>query len=114
MNPEEIMNKHYTKEITTPKDLKDGLKNFVQMIINEIENDNPREALLKAVGLLDDLESNTYDDAINNKGSKLINQFSIKIQKLEIFAISEYSRGVKDGEQNKISELKTLLSTTKN
>ena len=46
---------YYSSAITTPKTKQEGLINFVQMIINEIEAGNHREALLKAVDLRNDL-----------------------------------------------------------
>ena len=38
----------YYKEISMPNDMKGGLLNFIQMIINEADRGNTREALLKA------------------------------------------------------------------
>jgi hypothetical protein len=52
---------YYTREITMPKDKQEGLANFVQMIINELEADNTREALLKAVDLHGDIVSGCYE-----------------------------------------------------
>lgn len=55
--------KHYTREIAKPASKLEGLRNFVQMIINEIEADNTQEALLKAVDLLGDLyEKGPYSE----------------------------------------------------
>jgi hypothetical protein len=54
--------KNYSKEIKTPANKKEGLENFVQMIINRLENDEPREALLTAVDLLQDLQSGIYSE----------------------------------------------------
>ncbi|MCC6887758.1 MAG: hypothetical protein IT536_04410 [Hyphomicrobiales bacterium] len=47
---------YYSREITAPKTLHDGLCNFVQMIINRIEANEPGEALYLAVDLLNDLQ----------------------------------------------------------
>lgn len=52
------MKKHYTAEINPPRSTLEGLANYVQMIINEIEAGNTREALMKAVDLRQDLDSN--------------------------------------------------------
>lgn len=48
---------YYTRKIEMPKTKTDGLRNFVQMIVNEIEAGNHNEALLKAVDLLNDVGS---------------------------------------------------------
>ena len=52
----------YARAITAPKSKRDGLVNFVQMIINLFEDGNAREALLTAVDLRQDLmcSSNPY------------------------------------------------------
>jgi len=54
-----IENAHYTQEIEMPKngDMTQGMANFVQMAINEIEAGNIREALLKLVDLKSDIGS---------------------------------------------------------
>lgn len=51
---------YYTREVTMPKTLHEGLMNSVQMIINDIEAGNPQEGLLKAVDLLDSLRCGIY------------------------------------------------------
>jgi len=58
--------KHYSQEIKAPKNMKEGLQNFVQMIINEIEAENHHEALMKAVDLLNDLwtEDGPYSSVV--------------------------------------------------
>jgi len=50
----------YTREIKRPKNLEEGLQNFVQMIINCLEAGDHREALLKAVDLHQDLCCGAY------------------------------------------------------
>ena len=52
----------YAREIKTPANRKEGLCNFVQIIINRLEAGDDREALLTAVDLLDDLSGSVYDD----------------------------------------------------
>lgn len=49
---------YYSKTLTQPTTRKEGLLNFVQMIINRIEAGDHREALLTAVDLLDTLAGN--------------------------------------------------------
>lgn len=48
----------YSKPVTPPATRKDGLLNFVQLIINRIEAGDTNEALLTAVDLLDTLAGN--------------------------------------------------------
>lgn len=49
---------YYSKPIKQPATRKEGLLNFVQMIINRIEAEDHREALMLAVDLLDTLAGN--------------------------------------------------------
>lgn len=55
---------YYTRPIAMPKTKRDGLANFVQMIINAIEAGEVNEALLKAVDLHQDITSGIYDSAM--------------------------------------------------
>jgi len=55
---------YYTAEIKMPTTKREGLENFIQMIINHLEADNTREALLTAVDLRQDVTSGIYDQAI--------------------------------------------------
>lgn len=57
---------YYSRPIEKPKSLKEGLVNFVQMIINAAEAGDAREAMLLAVDLRGDLESkaNPYKGAL--------------------------------------------------
>lgn len=50
----------YAQKIETPKDAQEGLQNFVQSIINDLEFGMDREALLKAVDLKNDLVGGVY------------------------------------------------------
>lgn len=67
---------HYSAEIKMPSTKLEGLQNFVQLIINQIEAGEPTEALLTAVDLINDLRSNAnpYAEVTDGKGSKLITQ----------------------------------------
>ena len=58
----------YSRAITSPRSKRDGLVNFVQMIINLIEEGNTCEALLTAVDLRQDLActSNPYRDVVGD------------------------------------------------
>ena len=65
---------YYSREIKMPATKLEGLQNFVQMIINAIERDDARAALLTAVDLLDDLssKSNPYSEITDGKGNMQI------------------------------------------
>jgi len=51
---------YYSEDIKTPKGKQEGLANFVQMIINDLEAGDAGEALLKAVDLKNDITSGIY------------------------------------------------------
>jgi hypothetical protein len=54
--------KSFTREIKTPANKKEGLENFIQMIINRLESNETREGLLLAVDLLEDVRCGIYND----------------------------------------------------
>lgn len=56
----------YSREITAPKTQKEGLLNFMQMIINAAEAGDAKQALLHAVALQSDLasEANPYHQCL--------------------------------------------------
>lgn len=64
----------YSAKIEMPKTRLDGLCNFVQMVINQIEAENPREALLTAVDLLDTLrgQSNPFSSVTAEKDNAML------------------------------------------
>ena len=55
------MSSYYSQEIQMPSNMQEGLQNFVQMIINDMESGMTRESLLKAVDLKQDLDCNIYE-----------------------------------------------------
>ena len=59
----------YSREIKPPKTTKEGLLNFVQMIINDIERKQHQEALYRAVDLLDTLSGKANPYASITDGS---------------------------------------------
>lgn len=71
---------HYSREIEMPKTRLDGLCNFVQMIINQAEAGNTREALLTAVDLLDTLRgsSNPFSSITASKDNRLLGELERK------------------------------------
>ena len=56
----------YSRQIEMPATKRDGLANFVQMVINQIENGEVSNALLTAVDLLQDIRSGVYDTAMQD------------------------------------------------
>lgn len=55
---------YYSREVKMPQTKKEGLENFLQLIINRIEAGESQEALLKAVDLLEDIRCGSYDEAM--------------------------------------------------
>ncbi|MCW5695805.1 MAG: hypothetical protein KIS96_03610 [Bauldia sp.] len=55
---------YYRRDIVAPATRRDGLANFVQIIINQIEDGDTANALLTAVDLHNDIESGIYDNAM--------------------------------------------------
>lgn len=62
--------KFYSMELEMPKNAQEGITNFVQMIINQIEAGNTQEALLKAVDLKNDLECEIYKVTMNSESNE--------------------------------------------
>ncbi|MER8827197.1 hypothetical protein NKH73_14005 [Mesorhizobium sp. M0938] len=56
----------YTRKIELPANKREGLANFVQMIVNNIEAGEIENALLTAVDLHQDIETGIHDDAMVN------------------------------------------------
>lgn len=52
---------YYSADIEMPSNMKEGMLNFLQMIINDLEAGDSREALLKAVDLRQDVMSDIYN-----------------------------------------------------
>lgn len=87
---------YYTKKIEMPATKRDGLANFVQIIINNIEAGDARNALLAAVDLHQDIETGMYDDAmvdakaVNAAHNAAVAELNAKIQ-------AAYEKGRADG-----------------
>lgn len=54
----------FSRPVELPATRREGLANFVQIIINKIEEGDHREALLEAVDLHQDITSGIYDDTM--------------------------------------------------
>lgn len=90
---------YYTREIEMPKTRREGLQNFVQMVINKIEAGDNEKALLTAVDLLEDLRCGIYDDAMANaKGYDAMAKELTAKHQAELFIATKqgYDRGISD------------------
>lgn len=89
----------YSRPVEMPRTKKEGLANFVQLIINKIESGDTSNALLGAVDLLEDLRCGIYDDAMADaKGHDRIMGELVSTHQAEIIKAAEmaYQRGVAD------------------
>jgi hypothetical protein len=102
----------YSAPIKMPMNKRDGLQNFVQMVINRIEAGDAQSALLTAVDLLEDLRCGIYDDAMADaKGhSRLVQELEAKHQADIITSAQHgYERGVAD-EKARMSKALGLIA----
>lgn len=100
---------NYTRPIEAPKTRKDGLCNFVQMVINRLEAGDPAEALLVAVDLLNDLEGTVYDSAITapkGPASILLSEHDAQLRDAKAEA---FRKGFAAGEATKAKAIRALL-----
>ena len=101
---------YYTRDIEMPKTKRDGLANFVQLIINSAEAGDAREAMLKGVDLLDDIQCGNYDDAMTD--AKAINTaLNEQIARHQTEITDAYQRGFSDGVENARTKLTQMLDT---
>lgn len=93
------MTNYYSRKIEMPKTKREGLENFLQIIINRLEAGETHEGLLAAVDLLQDVHSGVYDDAMKDaKGADLLAKELAEKHTADVIKASEenYSRGVAD------------------
>lgn len=113
----------YSAEVKKPSNKKEGLMNFVQMIINDAEAGDAREAMYKAVDLLNDLRSGIYDCAIGGdeikkaQNDKIVTSNLIENMKKESIKAENdaYAKGFDDGMavvRKKMSEALGLVCHT--
>lgn len=103
----------YARAIEMPATRRDGLANFVQIVINKIEAGDTREALLAAVDLLEDINCGAYDDAMADaKG------YSATLKEMEgkhaADIIAAHERGRQEGiaaEKQRMAAALGLLAT---
>jgi hypothetical protein len=102
------MTKHYTRKIEVPANKRDGLANFVQIIINQIEAGDIENALLSAVDLHEDIVCGIYDDAMQDaKGSLAIIREMEAKHTADIIAAAE--RGREDGIRDEKARMAAAL-----
>ena len=99
---------YYSREITMPADRKEGLCNYVQMIINRLEAGDHREALLTAVGLLDDLSGSVYADITDPPAPDMI-PASEHYAALSNAKGAAFSNGFDAGQKAKAAELRKIF-----
>lgn len=96
---------YYSREITMPKTRRNGLANFVQIIINKIESGEVQEALLSAVDLLEDINRGSYDDAMTDaKG------YSAIMREMEAKHAAEIIAASKSGHDQGVSAEKARMA----
>ena len=103
----------YYRQLAPPKNMKDGLCNFVQMIINTAEAGNASEAMYLAVDLLDDLRNGTYDGAMGISAASAKSNLERQMEKDRAEAAEtarqEYIKGVQHGMESKRREILLAL-----
>jgi hypothetical protein len=103
---------YYSRKIEMPKTKREGLENFVQMIINRLEAGENQEALLQAVDLVNDVRSGIYDNAMadalgyNEMAKELREKHVAELSQAEL---AGYQRGVA-AEQARITKALGLLT----
>jgi hypothetical protein len=95
----------YSREIKMPTTRREGLANFVQIIINKIEAGDAREALLAAVDLHQDLITGIYDDAMTDKNAQLA-----AIREMESKHAADIIAAAQKGREDGIAEEKARMS----
>lgn len=100
----------YAREIKMPATRKEGLCNFVQMIINRIEAGDSREALLTAVDLLDTLSGQANPFSVvtadaTPSGMPMAEHFSA----IESAKRDAFQRGFEAGQAAKAAEYRKLV-----
>jgi hypothetical protein len=103
----------YRQEIEMPKNMKEGLCNFVKMMINAADEGDCREVCLKGIDLLNDLRFGVYDSAMGISRDDAKSNLNTHMEKLKKdskdFAASEYARGLIDGASHKQKEIVSAL-----
>lgn len=98
----------YAREIKAPKSAKEGLSNFIQLIINRIEAGNSHEALMLAVDLLDTIsgDANPYTGLTDAPDMMPISEH---FEALRAANQAEYRKGFEAGGRAKATEIRKLI-----
>lgn len=96
---------YYSREIRMPTTRREGLANFVQIIINKIEAGEVDSALMAAVDLHEDLMTGIYDDAMTDKNAQLA-----IVKEMEAKHAADIIAAAKKGREDGISEEKARMS----
>lgn len=103
---------YYSREIEMPKTRLDGLCNFVQIIINQLEAEKSQEALLTAVDLLDTLQgsSNPFSSITASKDNRMLAELEKKHAKAMAEAVAKaHAAGFSAGEKAQKQRLAETL-----
>lgn len=96
---------YYSREITMPANKREGLANFVQIIINRLEAGEPREALMAAVDLHQDITTGVYDDAMTDA-----NGMQALVAEMEAKHTAEIIAAAQKGREDGIAEEKARMA----
>ena len=102
------MTKLYSNEIKQPKNASEGLQNFVQMIINSIEADEYKQALIQAVDLHQDIRAGFYNEVCSPDAEETVST-SDHLRALEKARNDGFNAGFEAGANALRAELKLLL-----
>ena len=71
---------YHARKITKPANAQEGIVNFVQMIINQLEAGDTREALLTAIDLRQDLAGQTYKIEMQERGPAAVDASGVNVR----------------------------------
>lgn len=100
---------YYTQEIKAPTTKAEGLENFVQMIINQIEAGNADAALLLAVNLHQDLTCGAYKEVTTPDLTEASVPMAEHLRAVEAARAQASDAGMKAGANAVRAEMKRLL-----
>lgn len=96
---------YYTREIKMPANKREGLANFVQIIINRLEAGESREALMAAVDLHQDITTGVYDDAMTDA-----NGIQALVSEMEAKHAADIIAAAQKGREDGIAEEKARMA----
>lgn len=96
---------YYSREIKTPANKREGLANFVQIIINRLEDGEAREALMAAVDLHQDISTGVYDDAMTDA-----NGIQALVAEMEAKHTADIIAAAQKGREDGIAEEKARMA----